>query len=74
MMQAMWRYCKANSVYNKKGYKTHIARYGAVLAGGKDLLQFWNKMLFEAKVPALQGEMVQNKTVGQNQVEVCWSR
>ena len=61
MMQAMWRYCKANSVYTKKGYNTHIARYGAVLAGGKDLLQFWNKILFEAKVPALEGDMVQTK-------------
>jgi len=61
MMQAMWRYCKANSVYKKEGYKTHIARYGAVLAGGKDLLQFWNKILFEAKVQALEGDMVQKK-------------
>ena len=45
----------------KKGYKTHIARYGAVLAGGTDLLHFWNKIFFEAKVPALEGDMVQKQ-------------
>ena len=60
---AIWRVMSEKSLYKRKGTKAHIGRYGAVVWEGLALLKTWNCSLFEATLPAVEGQMINKKAL-----------
>jgi len=63
MPEAIWKYGKENNMYRRKGYKTKISRFLALLSELKKLLQRWGLATFELKVVAVELDFIKKKAL-----------
>lgn len=67
---ALWRFLQEENFYKKKGCKVNIGRFFSLVAAGKVLAEQWACAQFQVTIPALELDMLTNKSLPHVRLQV----